>query len=340
MERVYSLARVPSDSIGGPPAFLAGSESDGPILSFSPPHYEPKVVATHPGGFISLATFKHQGERFVLAATKFFPGFDAAECDIHVFPLDRGEDVSSVHSFSMPYTHRVAVVEIGGENYFVGSTLCAKKDSKEDWTQPGGIFIARIPNPIDSDWDIIPVLEGLNKNHGMDLARIESGGQRGFLVSALEGCFFLEIPDSAQGKWNTTQIDSDESSDAFAFDWDGTGQPQVFSIQPFHGHQVHVHRRDGDQWEKRLLTDQIEFGHILWAGNLLGRRALVVGWRRGARDLVVYWKTGPDPKDYEIETIDREIGPAQMIVHPDGDRDFLIVSGHGAACVLLYELTL
>jgi hypothetical protein len=40
-----------------------------------------------------------------------------------------------------------------------------------------------------------------------------------------------------------------------------------------------------------------------------------------------------------METIDKGIGPAQMIVHRDGDREFLIVSGHGAASVLLYELT-
>ena len=338
MERVYSLANVPPGNHGEPAGLLAGSESEGPILSFWAPDYRPRLLARKPGGFISLATFIHSGERFVVAATRFFPGFNAADCEIHIYPLDRGDEVESVHSFPLPYTHRVAVIEISGQNYFVASTLCSEKDSKEDWTHPGGVFLSRIPDRLEDPWERGSVMEGLNKNHGMELARIDKDGPRGFLISALEGLFFLNIPDHPDEEWNAIRIDEAESSDAFAFDWDGAGQPQIFSIQPFHGHSVHVHRKVGDRWEKQLLTEEIDFGHILWAGNLLGRRALVVGWRRGSRDLVVYWKIGPGPDDYEIETIDGGIGPAQMLVYNGKDENRLVVSGHGVASVLLYDL--
>jgi len=54
--------------------------------------------------------------------------------------------------------------------------------------------------------------------------------------------------------------------------------------------------------------------------------------------LVVYWKTGPGPNDYEQEVIDRDIGPAQMAVHHGSGREFLVVSGHGVDSVILYEL--
>jgi hypothetical protein len=340
MERVYSLSKIPSHSLGREPSFLAGSEAhDGSLLLFEPPDYESRTIAEDPGGFISLCNFSRRGRRYAIASTQFRPGFDAAACEIWIWPLDPAPDAGPVKKFPMPYTHRVALTDVGGDLVFLASTLCAKKDFKDDWTHPGGVYAAIVPDPLDADWEFVPCLEGLNKNHGLDLAQIEPNGNSGFLVSAMEGCSFMEIPKRIQDPWPVTAIDTEETSDAFAFDWDGTGTPQIFTIQPFHGNRVHIHRRRGDAWEKSLLTDEIEFGHILWAGELLGRRALVVGWRRGASDLVVYWKKGPGPEDYEMETIDKGIGPAQMIVHRDGDREFLIVSGHGAASVLLYELT-
>lgn len=340
MERVYSLSKVPSHSRGGGPAFLAGSEAgEGALLYFEPPDYKPRTIADQPGGFISLANFSREGRRYAIASTQFRPGFDAAKCEIWVWPLDPTRDPSPLKKFAMPYAHRVALTDVGGDLVFLASTLCAKKDDKEDWTHPGGVYAAVVPDPLDAEWEFVPCLEGLNKNHGLDFAQIEPNGNSGFLVSAMEGCSFMEIPKRIGDPWAVTVIDTEETSDAFAFDWDGTGTPQIFTIQPFHGNRVHIHRRKGEAWDKTLLTDEIEFGHILWAGTLLGRRALVVGWRRGARDLVVYWKNGPEPDDYDREIIDKEIGPAQMIVHHDGDREFLIVSGHGAASVLLYELT-
>jgi len=336
--KVYSICKVPASSSGGEPSFLAASETNGPALFFKPPVYKPQAIAEEPGGFISLWSFEVDGRPYVVASTQFKPGFDAANCDIRVYPLDQGERPEPVKIFPLPYTHRVAVIEIGGERVFVASTLCAKKDSREDWSHPGGIFAARIPAPLDAEWKITPVFEGLNKNHGMDLAQIDPSGRRGFLISAMEGCFFLTIPRTPSESWGIEQIDSEETSDAYAFDWDGDGHPQVFAIQPFHGNRVSVFRKQDEKWTKSVLTDEIEFGHVLWAGPLLDRRAVIVGCRGGSRDLAVYWKTGPGDEDCEREVIDRDIGPAQMAVHHDGDREFLVVSGHGVDSVILYEL--
>jgi len=339
LPKVYSICKVYPESTGGMPTFLAGSETDGPLVYFEPPAYNPVVIADRPGGFISVWPFARGGRNYVVASTQFRPGFNAAACQIHALPLDAGPRPDPIKVFPFPYTHRVAVIDIAGVPTFLASTLCAKKESKDDWAHPGGVFAAPIPDPPSEPWEPVPVLENLNKNHGMDLARILPGGAQGLLISALEGCFFLTIPEKMDAPWPCQQIDSQETSDAFAFDWDGSGHPQIFSLQPFHGNRVHIYRRRAEAWQKSLLTDQIEFGHVLWAGSLLGRRALVVGWRRAERDLVVYWKTGEGEKDYEKEVIDRDIGPAQMAVHHDGDRELLVVSGHGVDSVLVYELT-
>ncbi|MHC4665563.1 MAG: hypothetical protein ACYS9T_06340, partial [Planctomycetota bacterium] len=87
LERVYSVAAVPGLKVGGWPAFLAGSEGDGPLLYFEPPQYEAIEIANEPGGFISLWAFEQGASNYVVAATDFKPGFKAENCRIIVYPL-------------------------------------------------------------------------------------------------------------------------------------------------------------------------------------------------------------------------------------------------------------
>ena len=230
LPKVYSICKVPFESRHDEPCFVAGSETDGPLLYFEPPDYQPRVIADQPGGYISLWPFERNGDRYLIASTRFWPGFNAADCVITVYPLDGGERPEPVKSFPLSYTHRVAVVEVGGRQTFIASRLCSKKDSREDWSHPAGIYAATIPDSLGEEWNLTPVMEGLNKNHGMDLARIEPGGAEGFLVSAMEGCFFLTIPQDTDQPWPSVRIDSEETSDAYAYDWEGTGRPLVFSI--------------------------------------------------------------------------------------------------------------
>ena len=67
----------------------------------------------------------------------------------------------------------------------------------------------------------------------------------GYLLSAMEGLFFMPVPDNPAGEWTTSRIADGEYSDAFAFDWDDDGEPEIFTISPFHGHVLSIHRREG-----------------------------------------------------------------------------------------------
>ncbi|MHC4574927.1 MAG: hypothetical protein ACYS76_12495 [Planctomycetota bacterium] len=340
LERVYSIAAVAGLKVGGWPAFLAGSEGDGPLLYFEPPQYEPIEIANGPGGFISLWAFERDASNYVVAATDFKPGFKAENCRIIVYPLDEKVRGKCFEVGKLPYTHRAAVLRLGGQLCFLGSTLCSAKAFKYDWTQPGGVHLAVLPDKIDSGWEFMQIVTGLNKNHGMDFAQLDKTSRGGFLLSAMEGLFFMRIPESPDGQWEVETIAEGEHSDAFAYDWDGSGCAQVFAISPFHGNTVTIYRREQGRWCATVIADDISMGHVLWAGELLGRPGLLVGGRDGRKELRLYRKSGPQGKGFGYELIDEGIGPTQIAAVGRGkDSAGLIVAAHGVNEVRVYDLT-
>ena len=341
IERVYSISVVPNSNLDGWPAFLAGSEADGPLLYFEPPQYEPIVIADNPGGFISLWAFEQNGSNYVVAATDFKPGFKAENCRIIVYPLDPDQRGRSFEVGSLPYPHRVAVLDLDGKKCFLGSTLCSAKAFKYDWTQPGGIHLALIPDQLETQYKFKQIVTGLNKNHGMDFAQLNKSDRSGFLLSAMEGLFFMKTPERLDADWELETIAQGEHSDAFAYDWDQTALPQIFSISPFHGNTVTIYRPDQTGWNPTIITDDISFGHVLWAGEILGQPGLLIAGRDGDKELRLYRKSGPDGKDFSYEIIDEGIGPTQIaVIDRSKDSAGLIVAAHGANEVRVYNLTL
>ena len=340
LEKVYSIAMVPTIKVDGWPAFLAGSETDGPLLFFEPPEYEPVEIANKPGGFISLCTFQRGQTNYVVASTDFKPGFKAENCRIIVYPLDKPLKGRCFNVAAIPFTHRVAVVDVDGHNCFLASTLCSAKAFKYDWTQPGGIHLAVIPDKIDTSWKFEKIVTGLNKNHGMDLAKLNNTERPAFLLSAMEGLFLMKIPDTIDHQWQLETIAEGEHSDAFAYDWDQTGSAQIFSISPFHGNRLTMYRRQSTGWSPTVITDDISMGHVCWAGQLLAKPALLLGERDGQKELRLYRKSGPKGGEFTYQVIDRGIGPTQIaVVNRGPNAAALIVAAHRRNEVRIYNLT-
>ena len=340
LERVYSICAVPGSGRGGVPAFVAGSEGERELLLFRPPDFRATTLAREPGGFMSLYPLVVDGTSYVLASIGFYAGFRGEQSRLLLYPLEAGKLPEPVVVGPMPFTHRVAVCAVGGETCILASTLCAGKECREDWTQPGGIHMAVVPADVGAPWSFKQVVHGLNKNHGMDFARLPGASAGGYLLSALEGLFYMRVPAAPSDEWELETIAEGEYSDGYAFDWEGRGDPVVFSLSPLHGNRLSIHRRDGAGWAAEIIDDDIEFGHILWAGRVLGRPGLIAGGRRGQRELRLYRSAGSEARDFSWELIDTDVGAAQMAVIDHGpEAATLIVSAHGRAEVRLYRLS-
>ena len=338
LERGYSIALLPA--VGdAQPSFLAGSEGEDRLLFFEAPHFRPKVISSSPGGYISTWPFLRDGRRSVAATTMFKPGFNGADASIRLYPLDGPENPPSTLIADLPFTHRITVLRHQSRDFLLASTLCAGKADREDWTQPGGIHLAEAPADPAQPWKMRQIVTGLNKNHGMDFARLGREQRPGYLLSAMEGLFFMPLPADPDGAWPVERISAEENSDAFAFDWDGDGVPEIFSISPFHGHVLALHKQTASGWTKTVIHDDLAMGHIVWAGNLLGGPALLAGSRRERRELRLYRPSADGGIDRSYQVLAEGIGPSQLNVVTHGPRRAtLYTAAHGVDEVRLYEL--
>jgi hypothetical protein len=172
----------------------------------------------------------------------------------------------------------------------------------------------------------------------MDFAQLDEDSNGGYLLSALEGLFYLRIPDDPTGEWPLEKIADGEHSDAFAYDWGQKGQVDIFTISPFHGELIRRYRKSGQGWEPVTITDTIQMGHIVQAGSFLGRDGLFVGERKGPKELRLYRNLESPGDEAGYEIIDEGIGPTQMAMMSPGDKAAgLLVAGHARDQVLLYR---
>jgi hypothetical protein len=89
---------------------------------------------------------------------------------------------------------------------------------------------------------------------------------------------------------------------------------------------------------RETLDDSIEFGHVLWAGMLLGRPGLLVGARGAGKEIALY---RPAPGGLlKKELIDEGAGPAQAAVIDNGKSECTIfVSAHARGEVISYAIS-
>lgn len=221
----------------------------------------------------------------------------------------------------------------------VASALCGGKDFVDDWSRPGKVYAIDMPVPEGKEPQAQVLIDVLNKNHGMSGVFDAQGKKIGLLVSGQEGTFRLDPPKSAQEDWRVTQLIQDETSDTTFLDIDNDGVEELITIQKFHGNELNVYKKIQGQYQK-VSHLPISFGHVLWAGKLLGRMCFLAGSRAGEKDLSVWWvNVSPDGAlSYEREYIDRNITPTQIAVFAKENSAQILVASNEAGNVLLYTL--
>ena len=124
---------------------MAGSEGNDGLLYFDPPDFSPRLLTDSPGGFISLLPWTRKGGRSLLASADFKPGFKAERSRILLFDLDQPMPTNGRELMTVPFLHRLELLDRNGNDHLVLSTLCSGKQDRDDWSQPGGIEVCSVP---------------------------------------------------------------------------------------------------------------------------------------------------------------------------------------------------
>lgn len=269
------------------------------------------------------------GRSQLLAITGFYPVFQSREAAVCLLePTSRGylSPWRITRVLELPFCHRIGIVQNPHGLFLIGCQLCADKDFQEDWTKPGAIWAAPIPQKAEGPWEWSKVFEGLTKNHGLF---IENGHQ--VYIGSGNGLMLFDMAHYRGGErlWPKL-VSTTPTSDLWIA---GNGEERVLAaIEPFHGNTLGVYRLEEGSCEAQWKRD-IDFGHVVWAGRVFGEQAVILGNRGGEKALeLVFWQRG------ETVILDRDAGPTQITVYEEGNEVRILCASHAAGEVCLYTL--
>ena len=269
------------------------------------------------------------GREQLLAIVRFYPIFQSREAAICLLEPTEAGYMSPWHIrevLPLPFCHRIGIVENENGLFVIGCQLCRDKDFQDDWSKPGSIWMAPIPEDADGEWKFTEVFPGLTKNHGL---YIEGGNQ--VYICCENGVLRFDMAHYRAGDALRPELVSTVPTSDIWLSREG-GVKLAGTIEPFHGDSLGIYEITGTSYAEAARFD-ISFGHVVWAGTVFGRSAVIAGSRGGERKLeLIFWRDG------ERHTIDSDVGPTQITVYEEGDCVKVLSANHGAGEVSLYTL--
>lgn len=330
MNRCYSTNCIVVD---GQTRLLLATEGEGPCLAWTGTDFDAAhTVWDGPGGTMSIVPIPGTNGEF-LAVQKFLKMFQWEEAKIvHVRPLPNGAyQVTDI--LHLPYIHRFDLLSVGGRHYFIGCTLATSKETREDWSNPGKIWVGEFTG--NGPLQVSVLKEGLTRNHGY--SRLTRDGKVCALVTCDEGAFEVTPPATPGGQWSIAQFMDWPISDISAIDIDGDGELEFATIEPFHGMYFRVYKKiDGVFTKIFEHPEQSEFYHVVAGTTLAGKPVFIGGCRRGKQQLFYVHAVRTAPLELEAVIIEEGVGPSNVhVVHEKG-RDIIVAANREKAEAALY----
>ena len=280
MSMPYAVATV---RLGGRVRTVAATEDHGKTIISSPPDWEAQEMLAEPGGCMSVA--QPAGSERLFAIYGCFPGYQFHHAAVYEILPKEGGQASDLRSiFPLPFAHRICFATRKGTEYLISANLARTKKSPDDWADPGAVHAAVVPDSPEGEWVQESILGELHKNHCMYSGILQ--GRRVLMIGGAEGLFSFDLDADEEG-WEARPILNHEISEVVAIDLNGDGFEELVTIEPFHGNQLVVYRRDGTAWS-RVGEYSLEYGHGVCGGLVNGKRVLVVGNRAGDGNLELF----------------------------------------------------
>lgn len=338
LTKCYSVAPL---NYKGKEHFLVAAEKEERCLLFD---MDGKVVDTvwkGPGGTMSMVQVPGTDGQF-LATHRFYSPNDSRESSIVIVTPVGPDDWQIRTLVKLPHIHRFDILKRNGIHYLLACTLKSGHEYKEDWSSPGKVYTAVLPQDLSSlsednplEFEILK--DNMLRNHGY--YRVEEEGVETGLVS-FEGGICQFIPPAVKGEpWEIRELLHTPSNDAVLVDLDEDGEKELAVLSPFHGDQISIYKKQAGSFQKVYEYEKpAEFTHAIYGGNLCGKPCLVVGHRQGERNLLLFtWNK--ETSNYQWEVLDGDCGPANVChLMKDGD-DLLISANRETDEISMYRIT-
>lgn len=335
IERCYCTAHIRVD--GKVYALFASEQVDGACFAYTGPDLSQKeTVWEKAGGTMSIVEIPGTNGQF-LGVQNFFPGFQAQNAKLVWGKRDPVKGWQVQDFIALPYVHRFDLFSAAGINYLVAATLCGSKKDREDWSDPGKVYVGVLPEAPEKGIQLTPLLEGLVKNHGYWRGTLD--GQDCGFITCDSGVYAVIPPQTPGGDWETKRLLDVAVSDVAIYDLDGDGEDEIITIEPFHGDQVKIYHKTGDGYRVvYTYPGEYKFAHALWAGKLRGIPAVVLGIRRLQAELAII-RFSPERGSYVATIIDQGCGPSNVDVIRQEERDLILCANNSVHEAAVYFVT-
>ncbi|MDK2809029.1 MAG: hypothetical protein PWP24_1766 [Clostridiales bacterium] len=336
LTKCYSIAPL---TLHGEEHFLVAAEKTDECLLFDLDGNQTDVIWHEPGGTMSMVQVPGSDGQF-LATQKFYSPNDSMEAKIVIVTPQTDGSWEIRTLVELPFVHRFDVVTCEGIHYLIACTIKSGHAYKEDWTSPGKIYVAKLPEDLgeyskEHQLELSVLKEGLTRNHGY--YKMEINGIPTCIISAENGVFQLTPPHKEQTDWNIKELLNQPASDAVLVDFDQDGELELGVIAPFHGGNIMIFKETQGIYKKVYEYEkEALFSHAIYGGMLCGTPSLVIGHRQGERNLMVF-TYDKEKADYTVTIIDRDCGPANVYHFVTAGVEKMVATNREIDEVALYE---
>ena len=337
LTKCYSIA--PLHYRGNDHILVAAEKTDRCLLFDMNGNLE-DTVWEGPGGVMTMQQIPGSDGQF-LATHRFYSPNDSKEAKIVIVtPKSTGNwEVRTL--INLPFVHRFDILERNKVRYLIACCLKSGHEYKDDWSSPGCVFAAVLPEDLGSfheehQLEMKVIKNNMCKNHGY--YRVKEDGQDTSVISCDNGVYQFIPPNTPDGAWEIRMLLDTAASDALLLDMDDDGEKQLVVLAPFHGDRIDFYKKKNGRFEHTYSYEKtVEFVHAIWGGDIGGIPTVVIGHRKGERDLLAF-TYDKEKKTYQAERIDHDCGPTNVYAYKYDGRDILIAANREIDEIARYEL--
>ncbi len=334
LKKCYSIAPLYYE---GKKHILVAAEKQDPCYLFDMDGKQEDVVWTGPGGVMSMVQVPGSDGIF-LATHKFYSPNDSKEAKIVVVSPGKNGKWQIRTLVDLPHVHRFDIVTRNGVNYLIVCTLKSGHAYKDDWSMPGKVYAAVLPEDFgkfdeDHQLELSVIKENMLKNHGY--YKVEDCGTDTCLISCDDGVYQFIPPMDPNANWEIRCLIHEAASDAVLVDMDGDKEKELILISQFHGKHIYIYKKVNGEYCKVYSYDTAEFAHAIYGGSLLGSPAVIIGHRKGTRNLLLFTYDIYEGK-YRVDVLDEDCGSANVFKFIRDGEEVLVSANRETDEVAMY----
>lgn len=321
---------------------LCSAEGKGPCRMYTPDGAIKETLWDGPGGVMTLLQLPDPPVPVLLATQCFFSPDDAKNGKIVYYYPREGQWYCETLC-EMPFIHRFGVIGNRNEKYLIAATLKSDCSYNGDWSSPGKIWTAKLPENIfqynkNHPLKFSPLISGLYKNHGFSIN--EEGETSYAVIGTDNGVYSIFSPIQRGGEWEYKKILEEPAGDILLRDFDNDGEKELLIISPFHGQKIKIYKRNSrGRFESVYQRDKdLPFAHAIWGGKIGEKEYAFLGGRDGNKELIAIFYDH-EKGVYEEKLIDKEAGAANcMLFYVKGEAK-LLAANRESDEVAIYDLS-